>query len=140
MALRSEGTGCCSHQLPATARTSLCTPKQGAHPSPDPKPTCFSSKSTCRVSSMRFLLMCLMATTLPWGAREGEEVSARWADLGRRGRCQHPIGWGCSQGGAPQQGWGVLGGELSSPFAALTLKCPVLAKIWYLPWVVIREP
>lgn len=42
--------------------------------------------------------------------------------------------------GAPQQGWGLSGGGLSSPPAALTLKWPVLAKIWYLPWVVIREP
>lgn len=35
---------------------------------------------------------------------------------------------------------GVLRGELSLPPAKLTLKWPVLAKIWYLPWVVIREP
>lgn len=34
-----------------------------------------------------------------------------------------------------------LGGVAQLPLpAALTLKWPVLAKIWYLPWLVMREP
>lgn len=35
---------------------------------------------------------------------------------------------------------GLEGFRLRSLPAVLTLKWPVLAKIWYLPWVVMREP
>lgn len=87
---------------------------------------------------MRFLLMCLMATTLPWDVWEGEKVNVHWMNLQMEGKYQY-LAMGCSQGGA-QQSWGISEGGLSSLPSALTLKWPVLAKIWYLPWVVIREP
>lgn len=58
---------------------------------------------------------------------------------GRKVPASHRVG--VQPRGSTPTGLGSFGGErLNSPCATLTLKWPVLAKIWYLPWVVIREP